>query len=77
MDMRWNVTVSQETDRDLRAYLAQKGGKGELSRFVEEAVQEQLFWDAVAESHEANADLSAEEAEALAEEAVRWARQHA
>ena len=41
--VRWSLTVSRETDAALRAYLGQMGGrKGDLSRFVQEAVQARL-----------------------------------
>ncbi len=47
MDMnntRWSVVVPKDTDRALRSYLAQKGAKkGDLSRFVDEAVLSHLF----------------------------------
>jgi hypothetical protein len=39
----WNITVSEETDKRLRLFLAQIGGrKGDRSRFVEEAVKTQF-----------------------------------
>lgn len=38
--VRWSLVVSRETDIALRTLLAQKGmRKGDLSRFVEEAVR--------------------------------------
>lgn len=78
MDTRWTIKVSQETDRTLRTFLAQRGmKKGDLSHFVEEAVQERLLRLAIAEAREENADLSAEEIAALVDEelqAVRRAR---
>jgi hypothetical protein len=41
---RWTLTISEETDRALRTYLAQTGGKkGDLSSFIEDAVQSRLF----------------------------------
>jgi hypothetical protein len=41
---RWTLTISDETDRSLRTYLAHTGGKkGDLSSFVEQAVQAHLF----------------------------------
>lgn len=41
--VRWSLKVSRETDEALRAYLGQHGGrKGDLSRFVQEAVQARL-----------------------------------
>lgn len=78
MDTRWTIKVSEETDRDLRVYLAERGlKKGDLSRFVEEAVREQLFRNALAQTHAANRDLSEDEVVALADEAVAWARREA
>lgn len=41
---RWSVVVPNDTDRALRTYLARKGTKkGDLSRFVDEAVLSRLF----------------------------------
>jgi len=43
-NVRWSVVVPEETDRALRSYLAKKGGKkGDISRFVDDAVQTRLF----------------------------------
>ena len=45
---RWTLVVSDETDRNLRAYLGQMGAKkGDLSKFVEQAVRERLFSETV------------------------------
>lgn len=44
MNVRWSIVVPEETDRTLRAFLARRGTKkGDISRFVEEAVQSRLF----------------------------------
>lgn len=73
--VRWNVVVSEEVDRELRIRIAEQGGrKGDLSRFVEEAVSEKLFETTVREAQDLNADLSEEEANAMIEEALAWAR---
>jgi len=41
--VRWSLKVSRETDRALRAYLGRSGGrKGDLSKFVQEAVRDRL-----------------------------------
>lgn len=78
MDARWTIDVSEETDRDLRAYLEQRGlEEDDLSRFVEEAVREQLFRRLLTETRAANRDLSEDETAALADEAVTWARRDA
>ena len=43
-NVRWSVVVPEETDRALHSFLAQRGTKkGDISRFVEEAVQSRLF----------------------------------
>ncbi len=73
--VRWNIVVSEETDRQLRLRIAEQGGrKGDLSRFVEQAVTDKLFETTVREIKADNADLSDEEANALIEEALVWAR---
>ena len=78
MNTRWTIKISQETDRQLRTYLAQKGlKKGDPSRFVEEAVQERLYRLAVEEAQARGADLPADDLDALIDEAVRWARKSA
>lgn len=78
METRWTIKVSEETDRDLRTYLAQRGlKKGDLSRFVEEAVNEHLFRATLAEVRARSRDLSEDEVMALADEAVAWARHEA
>lgn len=72
---RWTITVSTETDRSLRTFLAQRGmKKGALSAFVEEAVEERLYRLMVEEVQARNADLPGEELDTLVEEAVNWAR---
>ena len=41
--VRWSLKVSKHTDEALRAHLGQSGGrKGDLSTFVQEAVQARL-----------------------------------
>ena len=38
--VRWTLEVSKDTDTSLRSFLAQRGmKKGDLSRFIERAVQ--------------------------------------
>jgi hypothetical protein len=75
MSIRWNVVVSDETDRSLRSYLARTGGgEGDLSRFVDRAVRQAVFWETVESIWERNRHLSAEAALALADRAVAEAR---
>jgi len=43
-NIRWSIVVPEDTDRALRSYLARTGGrKGDLSRFVDNAVLTRLF----------------------------------
>lgn len=73
---RWNLVVSTETDVALRQYLASVGGgrKGDLSRFVEEAVRAQVFHLSARRAKEENAGRSSEEMEEAVAEALEWAR---
>ena len=63
--VRWSLKVSRDTDEALRAYLGQTGGrKGDLSKFVQEAVRAKLtVTRRCVRKTSAHADL----AEALAE----------
>lgn len=74
--VRWNVAVSSETDQSVRMFLAAQGGgrKGDLSRFIEEAVRSYLLEQAVEQAKTAAADLSEQELADLVDEAVQWAR---
>lgn len=68
---RWNVVISEDTNRSVRAHLARTGGKkGDLSRFVDRAARQAVFWETVHSVWQHNADLSAEQAQQLANEAV-------
>lgn len=73
---RWNLVVSKQTDRSLRQFLAYEGGgkKGDLSRFVEEAVNKHIFDSALKAAREHNANVPLEEIEAAVEESLAWAR---
>lgn len=63
---RWSLKVSRETDIALRTLLASRGGrKGDLSRFVEEAVNREVLRETVRDIQARNADASAEEIERL------------
>jgi Ribbon-helix-helix domain len=73
---RWNLVVPKQTDKDLRQLLASEGRskKGELSRFVTEAVNRQIFDAAHQAVMEKNANVPPEEIEAAVEESLAWAR---
>lgn len=61
-NIRWSVVVPEYTDRALRSYLARTGGKkGDLSRFVDEAVLSRLFELTVEDVKDRNAEYSQDE----------------
>lgn len=74
---RWNVVVSHDTDTTLRQFLANQGGgrKGDLSRFVEEAVRAHMLDLAATEAKAANQAHPQEEIDQAIDEALAWARQ--
>lgn len=68
---RWSIVVSDETDKALRMFLAQAGGrKGDLSHFVEAAVQSRLFALTVERIKDRNAEFPQAELLDLIEEAM-------
>jgi hypothetical protein len=55
--VRWTIKVSKETDLTLRTYLGSRGmKKGDLSKFVEEAVRWRVFNRSVQDIKARNAD---------------------
>lgn len=74
-DTRWTVKVSKETDIAVRSYLAEHGGKkGDLSKFIERAVQKEVFRATLRDIRARNADLSEDEIQALVDEEVAAVR---
>lgn len=76
--IRWNVAVSADTDQALRMFLASQGGgrKGDLSRFIEEAVRAHILELTAEQAKAANADVNEADLTAMVDEAIQWARQH-
>ncbi len=76
--VRWNIAVSPDTDQSVRMFLAAQGGgrKGDLSRFIEEAVRAYLLERAVEQAKAATGNMSETELTDLIDEAVQWAREH-
>lgn len=74
--VRWNIAVSLATDQSVRMFLAAQGGrrKGDLSRFIEEAVRAYLFEQATEQAKIAAAGLEESELADLVDEAAGWAR---
>ena len=72
---RWTVSVSRDTDIAVRSFLAQRGmKKGDLSKFIEDAVKWRVLDQTMTEARAGFADLPGEAVEALAEEAVAAVR---
>ena len=72
---RWTVSVSRDTDIAVRSFLAQRGmKKGDLSKFIEEAVKWRVLDQTMAEARGKFADLPPDELEALIDEAVTATR---
>jgi hypothetical protein len=72
---RWTVSVSKDTDITVRSFLARRGmKKGDLSKFIEEAVKWRVLDQTIAEARGKFADMPAEELEAAIGEAVAAVR---
>ena len=67
------IRISDDLGKRVQRYLGREGG-GDLGEYVNAAIKRQLFWDTVDAVQERNRDLSPKEAEALANEALDWAR---
>lgn len=74
---RWNVAVSATTDQALRMFLASqgRGRKGDLSRFIEDAVQAHILELTAEQAKAANTNISETELASMVDEALDWARQ--
>lgn len=72
---RWTVTVSKDTDIAVRSLLAQRGlKKGDLSKFIEDAVKWRVFDQTLAETRAEFADLAPEALQDLINEATEAVR---
>lgn len=73
--IRMTVTFSRETDLALRAYLGAQGmRKGDLSKFIEDAVRWRMFDQAVQAVKARNADIGADDLQAAVDEACSAVR---
>ena len=74
--VRWNIAVSPETDQSLRMFLAGQGGgrKGDLSRFIEEAVRAHILELSAEQAKAANATVNEADLTSMVDEAIEWAR---
>lgn len=76
--VRWNIAVSPDVDQSVRMFIAAQGGgrKGDLSRFIEEAVRAYLLERAVDQAKTAADAYGESELADLIDEAVQLAREH-
>jgi hypothetical protein len=73
--VRWNVKVSKETDLTLRTYLGARGmRKGDLSKFIEEAVRWRIFNRTVRDIKSRNSNADPDELQAIIDASAREAR---
>lgn len=72
---RWNLVIPEKTDRAVRTYLARTGGKkGDLSRFVDDAVRRRVLDLTVRQVKDRNARYDQREILDLIDEEVDAAR---
>lgn len=73
--VRWTISVSPETDTSLRDYLGMRGmKKGDISKFVEDAVRWRMFDHTVQTVKDRNQDTPVEDLESLIRQAVNEIR---
>ncbi|MCW8205959.1 methionine repressor-like protein [Verminephrobacter aporrectodeae subsp. tuberculatae] len=75
--IRWNIAVSPDMDQSVRMFIAAQGGgrKGDLSRFIEDAVRAYLLERAVDQAKATAAGMGDADLTDLIDEAVQWARE--
>ncbi len=72
---RLTITWSKQADYALRTFLGAQGmKKGDLSKFIEEAVRWRIFHQTVSDAREAFADVSPDELQKRIDDAVEDAR---
>jgi hypothetical protein len=73
--VRWNIKVSRETDLALRTFLGAQGmKKGDLSKFIEEAVRWRLLQRTIQDIRARNVDADPDEIQRIVDEAVSEVR---
>jgi hypothetical protein len=72
---RWNLKVSKEADLAVRTFLGSQGmKKGDLSKFIEEAVRWHVFNRTVQDIKARNAGANPDEIQCMVDEAVSEVR---
>jgi hypothetical protein len=73
--VRWSLKISKDTDLSLRTYLGTQGmKKGDLSKFVEDAVNRRVLQCTIQDIWERNADADPDEVQRIVDEAVSEVR---
>ena len=73
--VRWSLKVSKETDLTLRTFLGSRGmKKGDLSKFIEEAVRWRVLQRTIQDIRARNADADPDEIQRIVDEAVSEVR---
>jgi len=73
--VRWNIKVSRDIDLTLRTYLGARGmKKGDLSKFIEEAVRWRVLHRTIQDIRAQNADADPAEIQRIVDEAVTEVR---
>ena len=72
---RLTITWSKEADHALRSFLGSQGmKKGDISKFIEEAVRWRIFHQTVREARAAFADVSPDELQKMIDQSVEDVR---
>jgi hypothetical protein len=70
-NVRWTVKISRDTDISVRTYLARKGmKKGDLSKFIEDAVRWRVFDQVVTETKARNKGARAKDVQKAIDDAL-------
>ena len=73
--VRWNIKVSKDTDLTLRTFLGSQGmKKGDLSKFIEDAVRWRVLQRTIEDIRERNAGADPDEVQRVVDEAVSEVR---
>jgi hypothetical protein len=73
--VRWSLKVSKDTDLSLRTFLGSQGmKKGDLSKFVEDAVNRRVLQCTVQDIWQRNAATDPDEIQRIVDEAVSEVR---
>lgn len=73
--VRWSVKVSKDADLALRTFLGARGAKrGDLSKFIEDAVRRRVLQCTVQDIRARNADTDPDDIQSIVDEAVSEVR---